>query len=321
MHDEHGKVHECRAHLLEVGLLIGEIRKDPGYPQPVWHLTIPDLWEINTLWAKANANLEQKLVHKTLQLAKLAQQRKSLQKSKYLQLSEEPAVSTRGKTVHPVKIVPKSHSPHEKGHSPHEKGPTPGERSLLYIDSIDQGLNSTVETTTTIQDLDRAFHAPTGGGGGGGLTSISEATVKVAATNSNSESLPILLRSFSQEYQLLTMRNFSSEVIDKLPQAWWGKEQYLDTLSVTSLYRLCTWLHIWCLLQATHHGGLYDPTAWDDYKTVLELYQQLYANINNLPAIIKVRVKEADAPMHDYDQQQLVQILATQMEELTHATR
>ena len=115
------------------------------------------------------------------------------------------------------------------------------------------------------------------------------------------------------------MRIFASEVIAELPQAWWGKEQYLNTLSVAGLYRLCTWLYIWRLLQAPP-CGLCDPIVWDNYKTVLDLYQQLYANINNLPAIIKVRVKEADAPMHDYDQQQLVQLLATRMEELTHAT-
>jgi len=42
-----GKVSQCRKRLLETGLLMGEIRRDPGYVQAVWHLTIPDLWRRN----------------------------------------------------------------------------------------------------------------------------------------------------------------------------------------------------------------------------------------------------------------------------------
>lgn len=33
-----GKVSQCRQRLLAIGLLQGELRRDPGYPQPVWHL-------------------------------------------------------------------------------------------------------------------------------------------------------------------------------------------------------------------------------------------------------------------------------------------
>ena len=38
-----GKASSCRTYLLDKGLLNGEVRKDPGYPQPVWHLKVPDL--------------------------------------------------------------------------------------------------------------------------------------------------------------------------------------------------------------------------------------------------------------------------------------
>jgi hypothetical protein len=48
-----GKVSQCRQHLLDVGLLHGEIRKDPGYRQKVWHLTIPDLWQQNVAWRQS----------------------------------------------------------------------------------------------------------------------------------------------------------------------------------------------------------------------------------------------------------------------------
>ena len=42
-----GKASAARKSLIACGLLLGELRRDPGYPQPVWHLRIPDLWEDN----------------------------------------------------------------------------------------------------------------------------------------------------------------------------------------------------------------------------------------------------------------------------------
>lgn len=64
-----GKLSECRQHLLDVGLLEGELRRDPGYPQPVWHLRIPDLWPANMAW-------RQKLGHKLKDRVKLRQLQK-----------------------------------------------------------------------------------------------------------------------------------------------------------------------------------------------------------------------------------------------------
>ncbi len=45
-----GKVVDCRSHLLRVGLLVGRFYRDPGYPLPIWHLHIPDLWPRNSAW-------------------------------------------------------------------------------------------------------------------------------------------------------------------------------------------------------------------------------------------------------------------------------
>lgn len=42
------KVHDVRKTLLEKGFLVGQKRQDAGYPQPVWHLKIPNLWKRNT---------------------------------------------------------------------------------------------------------------------------------------------------------------------------------------------------------------------------------------------------------------------------------
>jgi len=35
---------------MSVGLLYGKFKRDPGYPQPVWHLRIPNLWKANVAW-------------------------------------------------------------------------------------------------------------------------------------------------------------------------------------------------------------------------------------------------------------------------------
>jgi hypothetical protein len=56
-----GQVHDSRQYLLSVGLLTGEIKKDPGPYNPVWHLTVPDLWEKNIKWRQANERLLERI--------------------------------------------------------------------------------------------------------------------------------------------------------------------------------------------------------------------------------------------------------------------
>jgi len=85
-----GKVSECRQSLIEKKLLDGELRKDPGYPQPVWHLRVPDLWGKNIEWAKKYPTIKERIEHKN--------------------------------SLHLVKP-----SPGEEGLTPHEEGLTPHE--------------------------------------------------------------------------------------------------------------------------------------------------------------------------------------------------
>lgn len=59
-----GKVSQCRKRLMKNGLLEGECRKDPGYPQPVWHLTIPDLWKSNVEWSELHPKLRDRVEFK-----------------------------------------------------------------------------------------------------------------------------------------------------------------------------------------------------------------------------------------------------------------
>jgi hypothetical protein len=62
-----GKVSTGRKYLLSQGLLIGQFRRDPGYPQPVWHLSIPDLWEQNIRWRKTYDKLRDRIFFKRSQ--------------------------------------------------------------------------------------------------------------------------------------------------------------------------------------------------------------------------------------------------------------
>jgi len=89
-----GKVSECRKYLIDQGLLQGQLRRDPGYPQPVWHLRIPDLWKANVEWRQKFESLEDRIA------LKIAQK----------------------KSLHLMKA-----SPGEEGISPDEGKPSPGE--------------------------------------------------------------------------------------------------------------------------------------------------------------------------------------------------
>ncbi len=59
-----GKVSDSRKYLLAVGAMEGECRRDPGYPQPVWHLRIPDVWEENIRWRKNISGLKERVEFK-----------------------------------------------------------------------------------------------------------------------------------------------------------------------------------------------------------------------------------------------------------------
>jgi hypothetical protein len=59
-----GKVSQCRSYLIEAGLLIGNLRRDPGYPQPVWHIRIPDLWAANVEWCLTHPKISERIAFK-----------------------------------------------------------------------------------------------------------------------------------------------------------------------------------------------------------------------------------------------------------------
>src|SRR5690606_21549215 len=123
-----GKASQCRARLIEIGLLEGEVRKDPDYPQPVWHLTIPDVWETNAAWAKNNKQIRAKINHKDLQRTEIGKRKKSLHQVK--EIDKEPSPDEGGTSPHEGGT-----SPHEGGTSPHEGGTSPHEANKIIYRS------------------------------------------------------------------------------------------------------------------------------------------------------------------------------------------
>jgi len=111
-----GKASACRKHLIEAGLLQGEVRKDPGYPQPVWHLTIPDLWPRNLELSERLVTIRSRVEYKQEQ----AKERQEMGREK----REKERERKRQKSLHGVKP---SHS---------EEGYTHGETKNIQRISI-----------------------------------------------------------------------------------------------------------------------------------------------------------------------------------------
>ncbi len=108
-----GQCSESRAYLLKCGLLEGQVRKDPGYPLAVWHLSIPDLWEKSTDWSAKNKSISTRLKYKSEQRAALIEQRQKARDEK-AKNGLSPAERS-------------DNSPAERGLSPAEKTPSPAE--------------------------------------------------------------------------------------------------------------------------------------------------------------------------------------------------
>jgi hypothetical protein len=111
-----GQVSDSRKYWIRTGLLHGDFRKDPGYPQPVWHMRIPNIWKENIDWAEKFTGLKERVEYKRSQMDDLREKR--LQKR--LEYQEKSS-------LHPVKP-----SPGEEGVTPGEEGVTPGETKNIH---------------------------------------------------------------------------------------------------------------------------------------------------------------------------------------------
>ena len=125
-----GKVIDCRRYLIAQGLLEGNIHKDPGYPQPVWHLKVPDVWGRNTIMAQQYLTIQQRidfiLNRKNLIHSGRSVSPEDTESSVHTELS--PGESLNDKELSPHESLNEVElSPGERGTSPHESKPSPGE--------------------------------------------------------------------------------------------------------------------------------------------------------------------------------------------------
>jgi hypothetical protein len=107
-----GKVSECRKYLIEAGLLTGSCYQEAGYSNPVWHLSVPDLWRRNVQWAETYSAIDARLNHKDLQRSELKASR------------QQPSPHEGVQPPSPGEEPP---SPREGSPSPHEEPPSPSE--------------------------------------------------------------------------------------------------------------------------------------------------------------------------------------------------
>ena len=121
-----GTCSQARQALLRLGLLQGELRRDPGYPQPVLHLRVPDLWAANVAWREANHSLRGRIA--------LKQAQRRTGRNKPLPGREaEPSPGETEPSPGEGGVSPREGSssrepsPGEGGVSPGEGGPPPGE--------------------------------------------------------------------------------------------------------------------------------------------------------------------------------------------------
>jgi hypothetical protein len=128
-----GKVADCRKYLLKVGLLEGELRKQFPYPQPVWHLRIPDLWQRNLDWRQGFDKLSDRV--------KL----KIIQKKEQRDTSEKDIALPGERLLSESEIAPPGEqglSPHEQGLSPDVKKEEPASITKEQPTIVDENLNT-----------------------------------------------------------------------------------------------------------------------------------------------------------------------------------
>lgn len=131
-----GQVSDSRKYWMETGLLRGDFRRDPGYPQPVWHLRVPNFWAANIEWATKHAGLKDRVTFKREQLDKIREARESEKKAR------EVAKNAQN-SLHVVKP-----SPGDGGVTYGDGGVTPGDAKNIHKKNQKDNLAKIAPQTT-----------------------------------------------------------------------------------------------------------------------------------------------------------------------------
>jgi hypothetical protein len=126
-----GQIDNSRKYLITVGLLEGEVRRDPGYPLPVWHLRVPDLWEKSTVWSVDHQTIRSRIDFKRQQQARIR--------------AEREAKKAGAGDLSPSERV--CFSPCERPPLPGEKPPLPSETKKIEKEEQKESLSATADST------------------------------------------------------------------------------------------------------------------------------------------------------------------------------
>lgn len=136
-----GRVSQCRDSLIGKKLLHGDFRRDPGYPQAVWHLSVPDFWEANTRWARQHPKLADRVNFKKQQAASRRMFKKEPSQD---DASKEPSQDDRGV------------SPDDGGMSPDD-----AKKNVFKNQKEEQIMPGQKEWTATLEILKADMHKGT----------------------------------------------------------------------------------------------------------------------------------------------------------------
>ena len=141
---------ESRHYLLKEGLLTGELRRDPEYPLPVWHITIPDLWPQTIAWATEHNTIASRIAAKELS-AKADEERKAKKRRKAKARKERSPGETM-RSFHGVKQPPtRGEQPPTRGEKKEEPEEEPKQQHT------DVAENSSVQEQELLKWKERGF--------------------------------------------------------------------------------------------------------------------------------------------------------------------
>lgn len=132
-----GTVSKARKDLIDLGFLQGKLWRDPQYPHPVWHITVPDLWAKNIEWAQKHESIQSRLDY-----------RKSVQQVK---LSPGETTPTTDENTPTADVVKEEHE------EEHEEDCTPPSKSnATPIEKSDTPLMELIKAIAATCKIDRS---------------------------------------------------------------------------------------------------------------------------------------------------------------------
>jgi len=147
-----GTVHQARQDLLRLGLLEGELRRDPGHPSAVWHLRVPNMWTANHVWREEHPSLRERIAYKRA--------RRQGAPADPLQEAELvwPPREARSAAERPRLPVERRGLPVERAGSGPERECSPGEAKKIHLDPIEkQGRSLDTTWKNALPELEMQF--------------------------------------------------------------------------------------------------------------------------------------------------------------------